>query len=105
VDFKEKLRDYWHDTYYRLFSDDGVEFAMNCKDVTGGIDLGEKPKGFIAVFRFRLHLTLCRACRRYYELSEALGKAIRTAVASKPDPKVLNPLNESLKEKFSNRPS
>lgn len=98
---KEKLQEYYHDLYYRLAPNKGVDFAMKCKDVTAKIDLGEEPTGLMGLVRFRLHIGLCQACRYYLNGSMALKKAIREMVKHGEDSIDVERLNQKLLRKYS----
>jgi len=77
--------------------------AMTCRDVTAKIDLGDVPKDFWGLVRFRLHLSLCRACRFYFDASQALRKAMRDFVKASEDSVSIELLNKQLLEKFSKK--
>ena len=69
------LRKYWHDAYYALASDRAVTFAMLCRDVAHEIDLAHADHGWSEKVRLRLHLSLCQACKNYFDVSVALKEA------------------------------
>jgi len=72
-----KLRQIWHDIYYHNSPKEFSEFAMRCRDVSSDIDLHKRSNTLIGRFRFWLHLSLCQACKNYYDLSKTLSKAVR----------------------------
>lgn len=94
----QKIRKIWHDWFYKDASKERFEFALRCQDVTSGIDLHEKPKTLSGHFRFWLHLSLCQACKNYYDMSKALGGAVKKREPMNPS-KIQN-LNTSLIEKY-----
>ncbi len=96
-----KLRKFWHDLFYRLTLKKGRDFALKCQNVTADIDLKRKPKNLSGYFRFRLHLSLCQACKNYYDLSQVLGKAVRKS-QSKPLAGVEH-INEALLQKYGKK--
>jgi hypothetical protein len=99
--FSQKLRQIWHDAFYKNASKERVEFALKCQDVTARIDLHEKPTSLNGLFRFWLHLSLCRACKNYFDLSKVLSKAIKKS----PPPSVTNleKINNSLLERYGQK--
>jgi len=53
---------------------------MTCRQTVEQMDLGEPPASFRAWLRLKLHLSLCKACRYYFQASRILGAAIRQMV-------------------------
>ena len=102
--FKEKLYEYWHDLFYQIAPNKGVDLAMKCKDVTAKIDLGEVPTDFMGRFRFRLHIGLCKACRHYLNASAVLRNAIREMVTRDEHSINVELINKKLLEKYSKVP-
>jgi hypothetical protein len=98
--FSQKFRQIWHDVFYRNASEDRVKFALKCQDVTAAIDLHEKPTTLSGQFRLWLHLSLCRACKNYDDLSHALSRAVKKSPL--PIDSNLEKLNSSLLEKHGN---
>ena len=98
----KKCRHLWHDAYYKFATENGVEFAMRCQDVAEIVDLGTAPLSLIKKFRFHLHLSLCQACRNYFDLTRALKKAVGAMIASNSQEFVQN-LNESLIKKYPSK--
>ena len=98
---RHKLQHLWHEVYYRLVPKEGVDFAMNCKDVTARIDLGDNPNGLVGRFRFWLHLSLCKACKGYLDLTLALRRAARAGLQSAGTSVSLEKLNKSLLQKHA----
>lgn len=103
MSLKEKLRYYWHETYYAVVSERGIEFAMSCKDVTERIDLGNMPTSFVDRLRFRLHLSLCQACLNYSNMSKALRRAVRELMKLGESPFNMEKLNQQLLKKFGRK--
>ena len=98
----QKIRKIWYDAFYTNASKERVEFALRCQDVTSNIDLHEKPTTLSGHFRFWLHLSLCQSCRNYYELSKALGKAIKRNPEAESTGKV-EQINKVLLEKYGRK--
>jgi hypothetical protein len=98
---KEKVQHYWHEIYYKITQNRGVDFAMRCKEVTAKIDLGEIPEDFLGRFRFYLHLSLCKACHFYSDASKVLKNAVRRFVKTNERSINLELLNRNLLKKFS----
>ena len=98
-----KLRHYWHEVYFSIFSESGVDFAVRCKDVTAHIDLRDRPKGVLGQFRFWLHLSLCQACDNYMKFSLVLGEKLREYSKLLNIKSDLDQLNKSLLEKYSKK--
>lgn len=97
----QKIRKIWHDAFYKDASKERFEFALKCQDVTAGIDLHEKPTTFSGQFRFWLHLSLCQACKNYYDLSKVLSKAVKKS-PSKPKENIEH-INRDLLEKYGRK--
>lgn len=74
--FTHRIRNLAHSIYYFKASKQRTEFALKCEEVTGQMDLHQKPKNLIDFFKFNLHLSLCQACKNYQNLSQTLSKAI-----------------------------
>ncbi|AZZ36359.1 hypothetical protein CIK05_05990 [Bdellovibrio sp. qaytius] len=101
-DLKKRIRHYWHDLYYNVVSDNGVKFAMTCKDVTEKIDLNDQSKTQLEKFRVKLHVSLCQACHNYYSFSQTLKTAFKKLMtSSKPTKTDLEKLNRELLQKYS----
>lgn len=95
----QKIRKILHDAFYKNASKERVEFALKCQDVTAAIDLHEKPSTLSGHFRHHLHLSLCQACKNYYDMSKFLSSTVKKS------PKSLSAsvdkINKSLLEKYS----
>jgi len=98
---REKLRHYWHETYYFLAPKSGVEFGMKCREVVEKIDLGQRPATWIGRFRIRLHLSFCQACKNYFDISQALKRAIRGLMHKGETSVDLERLNQELMKKHA----
>jgi hypothetical protein len=99
----EKLiRHFWHDVYYSIFSNKGVDFAMTCREATEKIDLSDQSKTSHDKLRVSLHISLCQACNNYYKFSNLLKNALKKASSFHSDNKKnLEKLNKDLLKKFS----
>lgn len=73
MNFRKKIRLIWHTIYYRFSGPKGVDFALMCRDVAYHIDHSPKPNSFVHQFRFWLHISLCQACKNYYDYSNFLS--------------------------------
>jgi hypothetical protein len=94
----QKIRNIWHDVYYRNASKQRQTFALKCQDVTWTIDLRQKPTTIIDHFRFLLHLSLCQACKNYFDVSKALSNGLKNR---RPSPVInIDKINISLLEKY-----
>ena len=94
-----KIRKIWHDFFYRSANKKVIKFARSCQNVTADIDLQHIPIGVAGHFRFWLHLSLCQACKNYYDVSRAFSKALRK------NPQQLDINVESLNQILLNRHS
>ena len=99
--FSQKVRRIWHEAFYKNASEEKVELALTCQDVTATIDLHEKPTAISGQLRFWLHLSLCQACKNYYDLSKVLSKAVKARPSS--SGASFEQLNQNLLEKFSQK--
>ena len=81
--FINKFHSLWHDVYYKFSGDRGIEFAMRCRDVATIIDMHEPPRTWLGRFRFRLHLSLCQACKNYYSVSVLLRTGLKKLIAKR----------------------
>lgn len=96
----QRLRHYWHEIYYFLAPEAAVRWALKCRDVTARMDIeGRKTGGF----RFWLHLSLCQACKNYFEVSEALARAAREYSTKAAAEIPLDAFNQRLIETHTNR--
>ena len=99
--FGQKILQIWHGVFYKNASKERVEFALKCQDVTAGIDLHEKPSSIKGHFRYWLHLSLCQACKNYYDLSKVLSNAVKkTPPTSIPN---FETINKTLVEKYAQK--
>lgn len=80
--FSQRIRQIWYNAFYKNASKERVEFALKCQDVTSSIDLHEKPTSISGYFRYWLHLSLCQACKNYYDYSKVISKAIKKSPPS-----------------------
>lgn len=95
----KKIRNVWHAFFYKSASPRGIEFALSCQNVTSDIDLHRKPSTLMGYLRFWLHLSLCQACKNYYDFSKVLSVAVkRKSRAQLTD---LSKLNDSLLKKYA----
>ena len=99
--FSQKVRQIWHDAFYKNASKERAEFALKCQDVTARIDLHEKPNSFSGYFRYWLHLSLCQACKNYYDYSRILSHAFKKSPSSSTIN--LEKINKSLIEKYGKK--
>ena len=96
-----KLRQLWHDIYYKLASQKGVEFAMKCKDAAEIVDLGSAPLSWSARLRLRLHLSLCQACQNYFETTQVLKKAMNDFIDQNKKSVPIDNLNKTLMAQYA----
>lgn len=60
---------------------------LSCKEMTElATAYQERSLGFVQRLKFRLHLAMCDACRRYVRQLEATVGALRNAVAPPSEP-------------------
>ncbi len=78
---KRKGVQYWHDLYYAVSTERGVELALHCKEVVEKIDLAHEPRTLAESLRLALHLSLCQACHDYHEWSLLLRKGLKSWLA------------------------
>ncbi len=72
----KKLRFIWHEIFYFRANSARVEFGMRCKNVVEQIELQTKNQSAAEKLRVILHLSLCQACKNYFDASRALDRAI-----------------------------
>ncbi len=98
-----KFRKIAHRIYYFKASKRRDDFALRCNDVTGYIDLKEKPAKFSVRIRLWFHLSLCQACQNHQNLTEVLTTGVRKIANLPPQnfDQDLAHLNEELLKKFS----
>lgn len=96
-----KIRYFWHDLFFKNAPKERFEYALKCQDVTAGIDLHQRPNSVSGHFRFMLHMSLCQACKNYYDLSKAFSKAIKQKPQAPPID--VNQINQSLLKKFGTK--
>lgn len=97
----QRLRHYWHEIYYFFASEKAIEFAMHCKDVAEKIDLQGPTASWTQDFRLRLHLSLCQACKNYFDISVALKQAVRELIKDSAYSGSVKILNQELLKKFT----
>ena len=94
-----RIRKIWHEAFYRNASQKRIDLALRCQEVTSRIDLRQMPSRLSGYFRFWLHLSLCQACKNYYEISNALSRALKKRPAG---PRMdSSQLNETLLKKYA----
>lgn len=94
------LRKYWHDLYYWGNPQKRVDFAFRCRHVADMIDM-ERPQDPWNLFRFYLHLSLCRACANYFRISRALKSAAKDMLSrNRTEETDLTKLNADLLKKY-----
>ena len=73
---------------------------ITCKDVSDlASDYLEGPITFVQRFRFRLHLIMCKHCRRYLtQLKLSIGVAQKISQPSQPTDEEIEALVEKLRE-------
>ena len=73
---------------------------LSCKEVTRRIATEESAAGsWRERFALRLHLAMCRHCRRYVRQMREIGRAVRHFVASAPvDPEIVRKLETGILE-------
>lgn len=97
--FTKKLRKIGHDLYYKNATASRLEYALKCQDVTAKIDLHKKPESFSGFFRFWFHLSLCQACKNYYDVSQILSLLIKKNVSKSLTP--IQEINKKLLTKYA----
>ena len=73
---------------------------MRCEHVAEIVDLG-KPLGLKDRVRFLLHLSLCQACKNYFDATKAIKAAIKNLVLNRPQSLDLSKLNRELLKKHA----
>jgi hypothetical protein len=97
------LLKYWHDLCCIILGEHGNRIIFSCKEVTGNIDLRNKPIGFLGSFRFYMHLSICKACKNYYDFSNALQKVMSQYMKNTFSKMNIENLNRDLINKFSKK--
>lgn len=99
---KERIREIWHDLYYKYSPQEGVALAMTCKEAVEQMNLSDTGKlAWLSWLRLKLHLSLCRACAYYDRAGKALGKAVRELAQNSKATFDLEKLNQDLLEKHA----
>ena len=101
--FKNILRFLWHALYYVVAPSKVVDFALRCKQVAESIDLDRWPDGRYGKVRMKLHLSLCQACKNYFDANEALKRVARELVLGRVDQIKLEQLNAELLQRFGKK--
>ena len=96
----KQIRQIWHDIFYAKSSEKRVEFAMRCKDVVHHIDHGISGLGWKDRFRLKLHLSLCQACKNYWDFSRFLNRSVKALLGKNASEPELEKLNKRLLDKF-----
>lgn len=87
-------RKIWHDLFYAAGGKAADRLALTCAEATSRTDHSQL-KGF----RYWLHLSVCQACKNYYDFSRFLQKNISKSIeVSKQE---LTKLNNRLIAHFS----
>ncbi len=100
MSFKDRIKHFWHDFYFKIFGKPGEHFAMKCQDIASQIDLHRKPKGLIPALRFYTHLSLCKACANYYHFSQFIQKKLQELISQNISDETYKKLNEDLVKKY-----
>lgn len=100
MSLKTKIKKIWHDLFYRLASDQSVDFALTCKEATEKVDVGVSKK-LKERLRLALHLSLCEGCHNYLKITQTLRRAIQNAVAQSEKNDRLENLNKELLKKHT----
>ena len=100
MNFGKRARQIWHDIYYKVVGDDGVDFAMTCREVVEMTNVADKPRKKITTLRYYLHLSVCQACKNYSVFSNFIKKMLKNKFLIEPDAKHLNELNNQLLNSF-----
>ena len=97
------LHKYWHTLCRNILGDHGNRIIFSCKEVTGNIDLRNKPLGILGSVRFYMHLSICKACKNYYDFSNALKLVMTKYMKNTPTKISIEHLNKDLINKFSKK--
>ncbi|MGZ3724308.1 MAG: hypothetical protein ACXWQQ_00820 [Pseudobdellovibrio sp.] len=91
--FDQKLRQIWHDIFYALFKAWGEEFALTCREATLETDT---QAGDSLSFRYWLHLSVCQACKNYYDFSAFLSRKMKIQKVREMSPEAIEQFNKNL---------
>ncbi len=98
---RKKLRQLWHDLYYKMASPRGEEFALTCKHAVEFMELKNDKKTWRLWLQLQLHLSLCSVCGFYHRTSRVLGKAVKDKFQNTPSRVDVDGLNQQLLKKFT----
>jgi hypothetical protein len=87
--------------FYHSATEGRIDFAMRCQHVAEAVDVGVKPPNLKNYFRFYLHLSLCQACKNYFDVSRTLRRAVLQMVRKNHRPAEIERLNKELLAKYS----
>lgn len=101
----KKIRRIWHDVYYALTGDSGVDFALRCREVAEIVDQGDEKLNFKRKVQFYLHLSVCQACKNYYEFAKFLKQKIQKLLNQRRPQHEIDELNKKLVDEFKKKES
>ncbi len=77
-----------------------ISMGLNCREVTRTLSSDElADAGRRRRLVVRLHLSMCKKCRRYKEQMKAIGEAARKAFRGSGDPEALGRLQNRILKK------
>lgn len=98
----KRIKDLWHDLYYKYSPSCGVKFAMTCKEAAEQINSAESGRlKMLFWLRLKLHLSLCRACAYYQRGCITLKNAAKNLAKNPENTIDIDKLNSELLEKYS----
>ena len=88
----QRFRQIWHDVFYAVLKSRGDDLALTCREATLQTDTKAGPHGW----RYLLHLSVCQACKNYYEFSDFLSRKMKTQKFQVMKPEALEQFNKNL---------
>ena len=80
-----------------------ISLGLNCREMTRTLSSDElADAGWPRRLVVRLHLFMCKECRRYQEQMQAIGEAARKAFRGPGDQEVLGRLQDGILRKDKN---
>lgn len=97
---KKKLREIWHDLYFKFCSPSGEKFALTCQEATEQMNV-ESSRNFKNWLRLKLHLSLCQACVYYFQMGKILKSAAKEFLTKNEKQINLEKLNQELLDRYA----
>ena len=96
------LRRIWHDAYYALAPKSAVSYALRCREFVERVDTHQFGTTRSERLRYKLHSSLCQACRNYERYTQWIRRESQPLAKSTQSDQLEN-LNQRLLQKFSKK--